>query len=139
MDVLKKHGFDEDLEVNGVWKPLPEGEGVELLVARWQNMAFQTMMMEARAPHQDALRNGDVATQEKVKREVLIEVCAKTILLGWRGPLTYGGVPLEYSYENAKKVLALRGFREEVVILAMEDEAYRLKIEAEEAKNSIAP
>ena len=60
---------------------------------------------------------------------------AKSVLLGWRGNLQFQGKPLEYTEENARKLLKLEGFRSLVSDLAADEAAFKEVQEAEEAKN----
>ena len=65
---------------------------------------------------------------------MFIELEAKTILKGWEG-IQFKGKSLDYSMDNAKKVLSLRDFRALVARLAQDAEAYRAKLEEEQGND----
>ena len=71
---------------------------------------------------------------EKAGEDFTVELMAETILLGWQD-VAYMGAPIEYSKENARKLLAIRDFRAEVAKFADSIEYFRLKVEDEQVKN----
>jgi len=60
---------------------------------------------------------------------------SKTILLGWKGEIKLKGEALEYSVDNAKKLLAVKDFRRYITTLSEDFESFKAEQEADEAKN----
>jgi len=58
----------------------------------------------------------------------MIDVMAETILLGWSG-VSFKGVDMPYTLDNAKTLLAVKDFRKHVAGLADQMDAYKVKAE----------
>jgi hypothetical protein len=130
IDIFAQFATDETLENNGTWVDM--GGGTRFLIARSGNRKHAKLLSKEVERHRKVLdMNDDLADQKN--DEIMIDVMARTILLGWEN-VSFKGKPLEYSYENAKKVLALRDFRVHVAKLSDEMENYRLKEEAEQGE-----
>lgn len=125
-DVFNELATDDSLEENGTWQSL--GKGTELLVARNGNRAYSKMLSKSVERHQQTLDLEDDAA-DKLSDEIMVDVIARTVLLGWKN-LSFKGQTLDYSVENAKKVLGLKEFRKRVMALASNFDAYKLKQEA---------
>lgn len=131
LDIFEAYATDEEAEENGVWVPL--GEDTELLIARDGNDECERLVERLMMEKADKLAaGGDLA--KKAQREIEIEVTAATILKGWKG-VSYKGEAIEYSDENARKVLQHKDFRRRVLFHARQRDAYLQKYEAEVAKN----
>lgn len=130
LDIFAKYATDTNAELNGTWRDI-EG-GARLLIARMNNNRYGKLLGKLFKVHQQVLES-DTDQADEVSDKVMIEVVAKTILLGWSG-LSYKGVPIEYSVENAEKLLAHAQFRQLVMSLANEVEAYRAKVEEEQGE-----
>lgn len=133
LDVFAEFATSEEKELKGVWKEI--GPGAEILVGRLGNRNYSRMLGLEVEKHQRTLDlKNDVA--DKASDQIMIDVMAHTILLGWRGAeFKFKGVALPYSLENAKMVLAVKDFRNLVSKLASDMEAYRAAQEAAVVKS----
>ena len=131
LDIFETFATDEYAEENGVWVPLDADS--ELLIARDGNDECE-QMVEKLMLENSAKLSGDAATAKAAQREIEIEITARTILKGWKG-LQYQGETLEYSVENAKKLLQHKDFRRRVLFHARQRAAYVTKHEAEVTNN----
>lgn len=127
MDILSSYTTDEKLENEG--KVFPLSKDSSLLVARSGNTKYVAMLRKQMQEAQLDLASGDEADQ--LAEAILIDVMAKTLLLGWKG-LTEGGVEVAYSVEKAKEYLRIKDFRRKVSGFADNFEAFKLKAEAEQ-------
>ncbi len=133
MDIFKSFATNADKEVTGSWvdllpvkpsdKPMPR-----IKVARLGNRLHSRVMTKAYRENQAALNSADDNLQTLTDERLNIEVSAKTILLGWEG-LEYAGEPIEYSYENAVKLLSHIDFRQLVLSHARNFENFRAEQE----------
>jgi hypothetical protein len=76
---------------------------------------------------------GDLATRKS--DEILIDVVASTILLGWKGDITYKGKPYPYSKDNAKMILAHKEFMAAVMKVAEDMETFKVVKDEEDVGN----
>lgn len=136
-DFFSSYATDENLENNGTQFPF---NGGSLLIARAGNRAYSkalTAAVEARRIELDADESG------KVSDEIMADVMARTILLGWTGPVVDGvqtsfkfkGADITYSIDNAKALLAMREFRKQVAALSDQMDAYKVKAEVATGKD----
>ena len=132
-DVFEKFATDETKEECGAVVSL--GEGVSLTIARANNSGFLKLIQE----EADQVAEKMVALSEKdaeaLDRQTMLEVLAKTVLLGWKG-VAYKGKIIKYSVDNAVKLLAHKDFRKLVMEHANDFEHYRAKLEVADEKNS---
>jgi hypothetical protein len=103
-----------------VWETeLPELGDLEVLVAPWENAAFERAMSKAIGALPPAMRAGGKIDPIAFAR-IQGEVMSKTILFGWRN-FTAAGTAVEWSAEVAKKYLTdpkFRVLRDGVVVAA---------------------
>lgn len=128
MDIFKVYATDEVKEKSGTWKTL-SGKA-KILIARSGNREYARLFSKLVEQNAEALATKDDAA-DAVADEIVIEVVAKTVLLGWEN-LEYDGAPIEYSYENAKKLLSIKDFRKVVMKHADDIENFLLAREAEQ-------
>ncbi len=133
LDVFEKFATDETKEECGVEVSL--GEGVSLTIARANNSAFLRMIQEEadKVAEKSATLNEDEA--EELDKQAMLNVLAKTVLLGWTG-LSYKGKPIKYNTANAVKLLKHKDFRRLVMEHANNFEHYRADLEDKDEKNS---
>lgn len=112
---------DTSLEQEGVWVDI--GDGAEIRVARAGNPEHEALLRKLRKPHEKRFRSGEIPPD--LAKSIAVEAMARHILLDWRGITEDDGTPIPYSYENAKRLLGLRDFREMVAEIAMEAETFR--------------
>lgn len=132
MDIFDAFATDEKLEVEGAW--IDYDDKTKFLIAREYNDHFQRVFSETQEKHARALK-GKTEEAKKLSGKLMVEIMAKTILLGWEGPVKVRGVPVEYSFENAVKLLEFKGFRGWVANQASNEANYKASAEAEDAKN----
>lgn len=130
MDVFKLYATDEAKEKTGVWKGL--GGKSKILIARSGNRDYARLFSKLVEQSTDALSTKDDAADAEADK-IVIEVIAKTILLGWEG-MEYDGAPIEYSFENAKKLLALKDFRK--LVMKHADDIENFLLAKEEAQGN---
>jgi hypothetical protein len=142
-DVFEQFATDETLELEGVWQPVGGG-AAEVLVARSGNKKHSRLLSREVEKNQAAL---DAKTDEadKLSDQIMADVMAQTILLGWRTPQKDGAAPLPtlrfkgddlpYSVANARTLLAVKDFRALIGRLSNEMEKYKLVREEQAAKN----
>lgn len=130
LDIFATFATDENLENNGTWFPI--GKDAELLIARSGNPNYGKKLTSLFERYENVLKHRDAAADAK-SEEIMIEVLATTILLGWKG-VSFQKQPLEYSLANAKKLLAVREFRKLVVKLSEDFESFKVKEEAEQGE-----
>lgn len=133
MDLFKNFATDPAKEAEGVWEEYDET--ASFLIARQNNKAYDRMMAARVKPHERLLKQTSEASEKK-SDEIIIEVMAKTILLGWRGTFEWDGKPVgEYSVEKAKQMLAVKDFRQWVSEVSRDVNRFKVEAEEEEAKN----
>lgn len=125
MDIFKTFATNETLEQEGTWVQL--AKGVRLLIARAGNKKYGRLISTLVEKNQATL---DTKTDEadQISDDILIEVAAATILLGWEG-LQFKGKDIPYSIENALTLLAVKDFRALVTNHSKNIENFRLAAE----------
>lgn len=131
LDIFKEFATDTVKEEDGVWVGI--GGGAELLLARAGNKAYGKMLAKEYEKHKHELELKNEVS-DKLSEEIMIDVLAKTVLLGWKG-IEFKGKPLEYSVANGKQLLALKDFRKLVGNYADDSARYRVQQEEEVVKN----
>lgn len=127
---LNQYRTSEDLENNGVWKDL--GNGARIKIARLGNAEFNKMFSELVAPYAET----GAKVPPEVQKDISVKCLARTVLLGWEGVYD-GDDPVDYSYDNAVRVLTeLKDFRELVIRLAGDMDAFKEKKDKELVGNS---
>jgi hypothetical protein len=130
LDIFGAYATDEALETNGVWRDL-NNQGARILVGRMGSEAFDTALREAVEKESASLSlGGDIS--DAAYKEIVLDVMAKTVLLGWENLAYQGGEVAPYSIETARKFLAHRDFRKVVERMANDIDRYRLKLEEEQ-------
>lgn len=132
VDIFSDFAVNETVANEGTW--VPYRDDIEFLIARAGNRKFKKLAQVQFKKHGRLLEAGGEAGEAKGK-EIMIELFAKSILLGWKGSVVFQGAELTYSEENAKKLLALDGFRDWVDTQAKDEAAYKAVKDEEEEKN----
>lgn len=134
MDILTRFGTDSAREIEGVIHPM--GPTAEVVVARWMNPNHAEANRKAHEAREVEL---ELATNPVLRSDILKDITAKamagTVLTGFKG-LTYGGEPIEYSVENAEKLLQIRDFQDLIYRLSVERAHYATRKLEADAKNS---
>lgn len=132
VDIFNDFAVNETAAKDGVWVPY-RGD-IEFLIAKSGNKNYRKNAQVLFKRHARLLDQNDDAAEAK-GRELLIELTARTILLGWKGTVKYQGEPLVYSVENAKKLLDQDGFREWVDTQSKDQARYKAVQDEEDTKN----
>jgi hypothetical protein len=132
VDLFNDFAINEAAAQDGVWVPY-RGD-VEFLIARASNKHFRKQAQAVFKRHERLIQSGGPAAEAK-SRELMIDLMSKTILLNWKGTVMFQGQPLEYSVENAKKILELDGLREWVDAQSKDEAQYKAVKDEENEKN----
>jgi hypothetical protein len=147
-DIFNQFATDPNKELDGVWVPLgaalrklpdgvtPDPESVpQIKVARSGNKRHGRIVSQLWEANETVLKGKDDAADSKGE-EVTIEAMAKGVLLGWKN-LTFKGEKLVdgWDIETAKRLLAVKDFRELVAKHANDREKYLLAAEKADAGN----
>lgn len=127
-DVYAAFATDEQAEVSGRWFPI--GKGAKVKVARTGNDRYNAEFRRLVEERQLDLNDGG-AGAEQAAADILLQVQAKTILVGWEG-IAFQGKQVEYSVEMAKTLLGVKDFRKRVLTMADSFENFRVKSEEQQ-------
>ncbi len=130
LNLFKKFTTDEAAEVNGV--EVPYGTAT-LLIARIGNAKYAKKITTLVERNKMLLDAKDDAADE-LSQALVIEALAETVLVGWSGLTDENDLPMDYSVANAKRLLAMKDFRKEIMKMADDMEAYKVKAEAAAGK-----
>lgn len=130
MDIFATYETDETKENEGTWVEIGDAK---FLVARSGNRKYVKMLTKLVEKNQRVLDRKDEAA-DKLSDQIMVDVMAETILLGWEG-VTQGGQDWPYSVGNAKAALAVKDFRREIMKIADDAEEYKAKQVEETEKN----
>jgi len=129
VDIFADFAVDD----NAVWVPY-RGD-VEFLIARSGNPKFRRRIAYFYEKNRRILDGKGEAAEAK-SNEIMAQVMAETILLGWKGSITFKGEKLgEYSREGAAKLLSVQLFREWVNKQAEDQSLYKTIKDEEDAEN----
>ena len=133
MDFFSEFASDEKLEIEGRWVDYnPE---IKFKIARSGNKHFGRIFTREYNKNKVLIESKSDAGEEK-SNEVMARVFAKTILVGWEGPVKFQGKDYSaYSEDKAFEMLKLKEFRRWVASHAEDFEAYKALQEQDEAKN----
>lgn len=126
LDVFNEYATKEHLENDGTWVELGDAK---FLIARTGNKRYVRKLSKAVDRHKKLLDRKDDAA-DKLSDQIMVDVIAETILLGWQG-VSFKGETMPYSLENAKTLLAIKDFRRQIVELADDFDAYKAVEEKE--------
>jgi hypothetical protein len=136
-DIFTMFSVDPKLEQEG--KEFDFGGGVKMLIARSNNPTYQKMLNKLYEAHKHTLELKDTAEQLAAAKDrsnqIMAEVMAHTVLLGWTGPVAFKGEKLEYSVANAKRLLLVEEFQKEVARRSDDFKNFRFEVEEADAKN----
>lgn len=130
LDIFAQYATDEAAENEGVW--VPHGSA-KFLIARAGNRKYVKKLSALVEKNQKLLDAKDDAA-DKLSDQLMIEVMAESILLGWEN-VGYKGETLPYSLENAKMLLGVKDFRREVSKMADDINNFKVKQTEEQQGN----
>lgn len=133
-DLFAEFATDEAAETGGTWM---QYKGQDFLIARSGNRNYGKLLTKLVNKNQRVLDQQDDHA-DSASDDIMVEVIAKTILLGWKGEMIVekGGSPVAYSLDSATKILRVKDFRAQVMKMADDREQFRVKQMEEQAKNS---
>ena len=134
VDLFAAFASDEKAEVDGVYTTLDGCGDTEFLIAAWGNKQFNRVFSELHKKNKKTLDRKDEVADAKAE-EIFIAAMAKTLLVGWKGTVAFKGSNLEYTEENARKLLALKHFRVLVEQVSRDDAQYKAIKDEEEVGN----
>lgn len=134
IDLFSAFAVDTTQEQDGALTNLPGCGDTQFLIAREGNKHYGKMLQRMVKQNRAVLDSkGDQA--EAKSDEILVEVLAKTILIGWEGEVTYKGKKYVYSVDAAKMLLAHKDFRAKVAEAASNMETFKVVKDEEDTKN----
>ena len=129
---LSTFDVNDTLSIEGKWVPI--SKSAKLRIARLNNENYRNFVKKATLPYKGAMRHGQV--DEDLMTEIIIQACARHILLGWEG-LTEKGEPVAYSVPKAEQLLRDKEpFRDLVMSLANDQQLFNEAEVEEGEKNS---
>lgn len=102
MSIYKQFKTDEKLEKEGIELNY---DGVIFRIARagMNNLPYQRAMERLTKPYRRAIQNNQMSGDKLL--DIIKQVYAETIILGWEGVKDENDQPLEFNKENCLKVL----------------------------------
>ena len=134
IDLFSVFAVDATAEKDGVLTQIPNAGDTRWLIARTTSVKYQTALQKAVKRNKPVLDSGGEAAKAK-SNEILADVMAKTILLGWEGEVKYKGKSLTYSVKNARLLLSHPDFLQAVTAVADSMEAFKAEKDEEDEKN----
>lgn len=132
MNPFKAYGTNLELEEIGA--KMVVGLTAYAIVARAGNKQYK--LRAAAAMEKNSLALGqNTPESEELAEELLKQVEAETVLLGWGVFEDDDGQPLEYSVSNARRLLNVKDFRKQVSAFSNNYKNYQDAAEAADAKN----
>lgn len=133
MDLAKQFATDPKKEQEGVW--LSVGEDASLLIARKGNKRYNEKMRRVNDERAVQRRVALDTLSEDEGAEIMAEILAETVLLGWKG-IEDEGVEVPYSVAAAKeRLIKYKDFRKLVEELADETALFRDVARKDKTKN----
>lgn len=131
---------DPLLETEGAYTTLEGFGDIEWKIASTEGEAFKGFLASSYKSNKHLIdaAKGDEETPEfkKFMKELYLEGHARFVLVGWKGTVPARGKQLEYSYENARFLLAnVRKLYEAVLLKANDVALFKVSRDWEDAKN----
>ena len=134
VDLFAAFAVDTAQEQDGTLTELPGCGDTKFLIAREGNKNYSKLLQRLVKQNRAVLDSKGAAAEAK-SDELMVEVLAKTILIGWEGEISYKGKMYPYTVDAAKMLLAHKDFRANVVGVSSNMETFKLVKDAEDAKN----
>ena len=137
MNLFKAFTTDPKLEEEGRWVTIggTDEAPTELLLARTGTRRYNAVMAQQYEAHRTLLDSKDTVAANAKVEQMVQHALAACVLLGWKNVEDDNGDPLAYSYDNAKRLLAMRDFREIVTKEADKFQMYKKEQMEIDAKN----
>lgn len=134
IDFFNTFATDATKEAKGTETTMPGCGDTKFIVARAGNAAYNRLLASLYKRNRAILDSKGEEANAK-SDQILAEVYAKTILLGWSGTLLIKGVATPYSEEAAKSLLLLKDFRAVVESVASDMNTFKAVQDDEDVKN----
>jgi hypothetical protein len=118
-----RYKTDPDKEIKGIEVDI--GENFKIVVARSGNARANKRMSELLAEPEVDMKRRAGAIDDATWDRIQLEVMSSCILVGWSGLTTADGLPVPYSQEKARELLANRDFMNLVREISGAQEMYR--------------
>lgn len=134
IDLFSAFAVDSAQEQDGALTQLPNAGDTQFRIAREGNKNYSKLLQKLVKMNRATLdAKGPLA--EAKSDEILVDVLAKTILIGWEGEVNYKGKMLAYSVDNAKTLLQHKDFRAVVINASSSMENFKVVKDAEDLGN----
>lgn len=133
MDFFTEFAINDTVAKDGVF--VPYLEDVEFKIAKYGTRAYRNFASPLFQRNERVLKQKGNAADDKAV-ELIINVMANTILVGWKGDLKYQGKAFgEYTVEKAKQLLAHEAFRDWCDAQSKNEDLFKVEqgVEGEEA------
>lgn len=134
IDLFSAFAVNTAQEQEGADTQLPGCGDTMFKVAREGNKNYGKLLQKLVKQNRAVLDSKGEAADAK-SDEILVEVMAKTILIGWAGEIKYQGKGHAYSVEAAKMLLKHKDFRAKVMEVSSNMETFKAVKDEEDAKN----
>lgn len=136
-DIYTKFGTDKNLERTGI--VLDYGDGLEIRIARagGSNTRFEKATQQKMRKYSQQLKH-DLLEPDQM-REVMREVLAETVVLGWEGVTDRQGKALEFTVPNCVQLFKdLPDLFDDVLEQSRKASLFKQQVLEDEAGNSKA-
>ena len=138
MNIFEAFATDAKLEQEGRWVRIggTDDKPSEILVARTGTHQYNAIMSQQYEANRTMLDSKDTVAANLKVEQMIQHAVATCVLLGWKNLEDAEGRPLEYTYKNARALLAMRDFRELVTAEAAKFQMYKAAQMEADGKNS---
>ena len=134
VDLFNDFATNSASEETGVETPISGLGDTKFKVARVGNSSYNRILDSLYRKNKTVLESKGPAAAAK-SEQIMAEVYAKTILLGWEGNVRIKGVMTPYSYESALLLCGIKDLREKFASAAADFNTFKLVADKDEEKN----
>lgn len=134
IDLFEAFATNTTAEENGVETQISGLGDTVFKLARIGNPNYNRILDQLYRKNKTVLESKGSAANAK-SEQIMAEVYAKTILLGWAGKVRIKGVDTEYNYESALLLCGLKDLREKFAAAAGDFNTFKLVADKAEEKN----
>jgi hypothetical protein len=135
-----------DLSLSDEGVRVDVGDDAHIIVGRWGSRNFKRAVQKHAGNRMTQIQNklgrrrngADMSKEEQEALNIMAKIMADGVLLGWGG-ISLNGEVLEYSFDNAVKILSderYESFRELVELSSKEEERFYVEQSREDEGNS---
>lgn len=129
MDIFNEFYVNRKMADEGVWEPIGDAK---VKVASTQSQIYQKRMMEE--VRKRGLYDPSAEGHQEKMTALVLDLFAECILLDWEN-IQYQGKPLDYNFDNARKVLEVEAFFGLINGIALHKARYREAMVEKAEKN----